>query len=119
MDPDPASDLDASRRTWLAAERTWLAWWRTALGTAVAAIGVGSVLPHAVGGGRWAYAVLGVAYAALAVALFWAGAERQRRCEQALREGEYAGLDHRMVTAFTVSGIVLTLTTAVLVLIEA
>jgi hypothetical protein len=53
------------------------------------------------------------------VALFWAGAERQRRCEQALREGEYAGLDHRLVSAFTVSGIVLALTTAVLVLIEA
>jgi uncharacterized membrane protein YidH (DUF202 family) len=116
MEPD--LDLDASRRTWLAAERTWLAWWRTALGTSVAAIGVGSVLPHAVGGRRWAYAALGIAYAALAIALFWAGAERQRRCEHALREGEYAGLDPRLVTAFTVSGIVLALTTAVLVLVE-
>jgi hypothetical protein len=57
--------------------------------------------------------------AARAVALFWAGAERQRRCEKALREGDYAGLDPRMVAAFTISGIVLALTTAVLVLIEA
>ena len=116
MEPD--LDLDASRRTWLAAERTWLAWWRTALGTTVAGVGVGGVLPHAVGGSRWAYAVLGVAYAGLAIALFWAGAQRQRRCEHALREGEYAGLDPRMVVAFTVSGIALALATAVLVLAD-
>jgi putative membrane protein len=109
-----AGDPDTTRRTWLAAERTWLAWWRTALGTTVAAIGVGGVLPEALDSSRWAFASLGVAYAALAVGLFYAGWARQRDAERALTEGGFAHLDRRIVEVFTISGVVLAVATAVL-----
>lgn len=112
-------DLDVTRRTWLAAERTWLAWWRTALGTTVAAIGVGGVLPQALDVSRWAFAVLGVGYAALAVGLFWAGWTRQRDVGEALAAGGFAYLDRRLVATFTASGVVLAVATGVLIVVQA
>jgi uncharacterized membrane protein YidH (DUF202 family) len=115
----PDLDLDATRRTWLAAERTWLAWWRTALGTTVAAIGVGGVLPQALDVSRWAFAALGVAYAALAAGLFWAGWTRQRDVGDALSAGGFAYLDRRLVATFTASGVVLAVATGVLIVVQA
>jgi putative membrane protein len=114
-----AADVDATRRTWLAAERTWLAWWRTALGTTVAAIGVGSVLPQALDVSRLAFAALGVGYAALAVGLFWAGWARQRHVGEALSGGGFASLDRRLVGVFTASGAILAVATGVLIVVQA
>ena len=117
--PSTTADVDATRRTWLAAERTWLAWWRTALGTTVAAIGVGGVLPQALDVSRWAFAALGVAYAALAVGLFWAGWARQGHVGEALSTGGFAYLDRRLVGAFTASGAILAVATGVLIVVQA
>jgi hypothetical protein len=80
---------------------------------------VGGVLPNALDTSRWAFAALGVAYAALAVALFWAGWARQRRAEEALSRGGYAHLDRRLVGLFSASGVVLAVATAVLILVAA
>lgn len=117
--PSTTADDDATHRTWLAAERTWLAWWRTALGTTVAAIGVGGVLPQALDVSRWAFAALGVAYAALAVGLFWAGWARHEHVGEALSTGGYAHLDRRLVGAFTASGAILAVATGVLIVVQA
>ena len=113
------AELDQARRTSMAAERTWLAWWRTALGTTVAAIGVGGVLPQALDVSRWAFAALGVAYAALALGLFWAGWTRQRDVGEALSSGGFAYLDARLVAAFTASGAALAVATGVLIVVQA
>jgi putative membrane protein len=112
---DLSADPDPTRRTWLAAERTWLAWWRTALGASVAAIGIGGVLPEVVDERRSAYAVLGVAYAVLATAMFWVGAERHRRQADALRRGGHLSLGHRLVAGLSTAGMALAAATAVLV----
>lgn len=66
-------EVDASRRTWLAAERTWLAWWRTALGGVAVAMGVGCFLPSLTGGSRWPYAFVGIGYGVIAVAVLMTG----------------------------------------------
>src|SRR5947207_3211797 len=80
-------DVDASRRTSLAAERTWLAWWRTGLGASAVAIGVGRILPGLAGGANWPLQLLGLGYAALAVAVLVIGGVRQNRVAAALRSG--------------------------------
>ena len=112
------SESDVTRRTWLAAERTWLAWWRTALGTTVAGIGVGGVLPNVTDATRWPFAVLGSGYAVLAVALFAIGARRWRMGEDALRRGGFNVLDARLVAALSAVGALLALVTLVVVLVE-
>src|SRR5215475_11410089 len=93
---DP-KDTDVTRRTWLAAERTWLAWWRTGIGAAAVAIAIGRVLPSLAGGARWPYRLLGLGYAALAVAILVIGALRQLRGSQALRRGDYDPLSSPLV----------------------
>jgi membrane protein implicated in regulation of membrane protease activity len=77
------------------------------------------VLPNVLDTTRWAFAALGVAYAVLAVALFWAGWARQRRVEEALSRGGYARLDRRLVGLFSVSGVVLAVATAVMIVVAA
>src|SRR5436190_23617854 len=84
---EPSQPADASRRTWLAAERTWLAWWRTALGGAAVSIAVGRFLPSMTHGSRWLFALLGVGYGLLAIAVLLLGAVRQRTIARALRHG--------------------------------
>jgi putative membrane protein len=121
---DPATDratdpsTDPSRRTWLAAERTWLAWWRTGLGSAAVAIGVGRLLPNLAGGAKWPYRLLGIGYAALAVAVLAIGAERQRRVAAALRRGGYEELSTPLVMWLTAAASLLAAITLVLVVVN-
>jgi inner membrane protein YidH len=115
---DPA-DVDATRRTYLAAERTWLAWWRSGIATATAAIAVGGVVPHLVGGSRAPYVVLGAGYALLSIAMFVVGGRRQTAVERALGRGDYEGIPPHHVAGFTVAGAVLAIGTLVAILANA
>ena len=114
----PPADIDAPRRTWLAAERTWLAWWRTALAATAGALAVGRLAPELLDVASWPYVVLGCGYAGLSVGLLIAGARRQRDLERALRTGGHAPLPFRTVALFTAGGIALTLMTVVLVVAQ-
>jgi putative membrane protein len=117
-DPPPPSELDQARRTSMAAERTWLAWWRTALAASVGGLGVGRLAPELLDVAPWPYVVLGCGYAALAVGLLLAGAQRQRALEHALRTGRHVPLRFRTVAAFTIAGVALALLTVVLVVAQ-
>jgi uncharacterized membrane protein YidH (DUF202 family) len=108
--------VDASRRTWLAAERTWLAWWRTGLGAAAVAVGVGRLLPQATSGPHWPFVVLGAGYAILAIWVLIAGAVRQHRVGEALQAGRYDRLSPSTVTALTVAADALSAVTLVVVI---
>jgi putative membrane protein len=112
------AELDQARRTSMAAERTWLAWWRSALAASVGALGVGRLAPEVLHVAPWPYVVLGCGYAALAVGLLIAGAQRQRELERALRSGGHRPLPFRTVGVFTVGGVVLALMTIVLVIAQ-
>jgi len=107
---EPA-DEDVSRRTLLAAERTWLAWWRSGIAAATASVAVGGVVPELVDGGRTAYVVLGIGYAALAAAVFLAGAVRRRAVERALWRGDYAQVSEVWVLVLTIAAMTLALAT--------
>ena len=115
--PSP-SDLDQARRTSMAAERTWLAWWRTALAASAGALAVGRFAPVLLGATPWPYIVLGCGYASLAVGLLLVGARRQRDLEHALRTGGHTPLGFPTVAVFTSGGIVLAVTTVVLVIAQ-
>ena len=112
--PSPAAN-DVVQRTSMAAERTWLAWWRTALAATVGSLGVGRLAPQLLDVASWPYVVLGVGYAGLAVGLLVIGARRQLDLERALERGSHSPLSFRLVALFTVSGVLLALTTVVLV----
>jgi inner membrane protein YidH len=114
----PPAELDQARRTSMAAERTWLAWWRSALAASVGALGVGRLAPELLGVAAWPYVLLGCGYAALAVGLLLAGAQRQRELEHALRSGGHVPLRFRTVGIFTVGGIALAILTVVLVIAQ-
>ncbi len=113
--PAAPENVDVSRRTWLAAERTWLAWWRTGVAVAAVAIAVGRLLPGLTGGAQWPYRVLGLGYAALAVAILLIGAWRQLRSTRALQQGAYEPLSSPLVMAMTGAAVALSVLTMVLV----
>ena len=115
MPPTPRSDVDVTRRTWLAAERTWLAWWRTGVAVAAVAIAVGRLLPGLTGGAKWPYRVLGLGYAALAVVILVIGAWRQLRSTRALSKGAYEPLSSPLVMAMTAAAVGLSVLTLVLI----
>lgn len=114
----PAAAADVVQRTSMAAERTWLAWWRTALAASVGALGVGRLAPELLDVATWPYVVLGTGYACLAVGLLVTGARRQRDLQRALDHGSHAPLSFGLVTLFTVGGVLLALTTVVLVVAQ-
>jgi putative membrane protein len=109
---------DVLQRTSLAAERTWLAWWRTALAATVGSLAVGRLAPEVLDVAPWPYVVLGSGYAALAVGLLVFGARRQRELQRAVERNLAAPLSFRLVMLFTVGGVLLALTTVVLVLAQ-
>ena len=110
---------EQSRRTMmLNVERTWLAWWRTGLVSAAAAVGLGRVAPEVLDGHDWPYVVIGTGYAALAVVLLVLGGIRQRSLTRELREGRFADLSGRWVSAITVAGAGLAVITMLLILTE-
>ena len=115
--PSP-QDLDQARRTSMAAERTWLAWWRTALAASAGALAVGRLAPELLDVASWPYILLGCGYASLAIGLLLVGAQRQRDLERALRTGGHTPLRFRSVAIFTGGGVVLALTTVVLVIAQ-
>ena len=117
--PTPPGDPGAANRTGMAAERTWLAWWRTSLGAMVGALGVGRIAPDALDVASAPYVVLGCGYAALALALLFAGARRQRDLARAVQRGESAMLPFSLVAGFTIAGAALAVMTVVLVLFQA
>ena len=106
---------DVVQRTSMAAERTWLAWWRTALAATVGALGVGRLAPVLLDVAPWPYVVLGAGYGCLAVGMLVSGALRQRDLERALDDGSTSPLSFRLVAAFTIGGVLLAVTTVVLV----
>ena len=111
-------DLDATRRTLLAAERTWLAWWRSGIAAAATSVAVGGVVPQLVDGARTPYVLLGCGYAALALTLFVGAWWRQRHGESALNRGGYAGVQPGLVLALTFAASVLALATLLVIIVE-
>jgi putative membrane protein len=120
-EPQPAPSppaADVVQRTSMAAERTWLAWWRTALAATVGALGVGRLAPELLHVASWPYVVLGAGYAGLAVGMLVMGARRQRELERAIDGSSPEPLSFHVVMVFTVGGVVLALTTIVLVIAQ-
>ena len=113
-----AAQVDVWQRTSMAAERTWLAWWWTALTATAGALAVGRFAPELLDVAPWPYVLLGCGYAALAVALLVFGARRQRELERSILQGVHAPLSFRLVTAFTIGGLVLAASTVVLVIAQ-
>ena len=114
----PPPTTDVVQRTAMAAERTWLAWWRTALAATAGALGVGRLAPELLGVASWPYVVLGMGYATLAVGLLLMGARRQHQLHAAVHRDVPAPLSFRVVAVFTFGGVVLVLTTMVLVVAQ-
>ena len=114
-DPAPLA-ADVVQRTSMAAERTWLAWWRTALAATVGSLAVGRLAPEVLHVATWPYVVLGAGYAGIAVGLLVTGARRQRDLQRAIERGSQTPLSFRLVALFTVGGVLLALTTVVLVI---
>jgi putative membrane protein len=110
--------VDASRRTWLAAERTWLAWWRTGIAAAAVAIAVGRVVPAVTHGAQWPFRVVGIGFGLLAVAALVIGALRQRLTADALRRGSYAELSTPVVMWLTAAAVMLSLGALALVAVR-
>jgi putative membrane protein len=115
--PSPPA-TDVVQRTSMAAERTWLAWWRTALAATVGSLAVGRLAPEVLHVAPWPYVVLGTGYAGLAVGLLLIGARRQHDLQRAIDRGSQAPLSFQLVTLFTVGGVLLALTTVVLVVAQ-
>jgi putative membrane protein len=115
---EPPRDPGAPQRTAMAAERTWLAWWRTALAATAGSLGVGRLAPELLGVASWPYMVLGAGYALMAVGLLLSGAYRMRHLNDAVRSGEQVPLQFWLVAVFTGGGVLLALTTIVLVLAQ-
>ena len=96
-------------------ERTWLAWWRTGLVSAAAAVALGRVAPEVLDGRDFPYIVIGVGYAALAVAMLVLGGVRQRRLARAVERGSFSDLSGAWVAWLTVAGAILAVITMVVV----
>jgi len=107
--------VDVTRRTWLAAERTWLAWWRTGLAASAVALAVGRLLPDVTSGAHWPSRLLGIGYGLLAVGVFLIGASRRKSTAEALHRGSFDPLPWRLVLALTAGGIVLAVSTLVII----
>ena len=110
---------DATRRTRLANERTWLAWLRTGIACLAAGLAVGRLVPELTGGRTWPYAILGVGYAALGIALIVYGQRRQSEVARAVEAGGFANLAPRAVAALTAAGVALGAGTIALVVLQA
>src|SRR3954447_22344561 len=109
---------DATRRTWLASERTWLAWVRTGFTATAVAVGIGRIVPEISHVARLPYAIVGVGYALLGVALVVYGHVRRHEVDTAIARGEYAAPDDRALIAFVGVGAVLGIASGALILVS-
>jgi putative membrane protein len=119
---EPA-EVDATRRTRLAAERTFLAWSRNGLTALAASLAAGKLAPDLaerrnVHPDRWPYLVVGTGFAALGLAFMAFGYLRQRSIERALDEGRFARLEPAVSLVLTGLGLLLGLVTLVAIVIE-
>lgn len=101
---EEAEVVDATRRTHLAAERTYLAWWRTGLTAFAAAVGAGKVVPELTDGSADGYTAVGVAFALLGTACCAYAVARFRAIDAALDRGEFVPPQHWAVTGLGAVG---------------
>jgi putative membrane protein len=109
---------DATRRTRLANERTYLAWWRTGLASLAVSLGTGKVVPALTKQVRWPYVVVGVGFAVLGVVFLAYGFARQRIVEAAIRRGEFAPPDERVMGVLAGVGTLLGMALIALVIVN-
>jgi putative membrane protein len=108
---------EAERRTLLAGERTLLAWLRTGLTVIAVALAVGRIIPEVAGTQTaWPYAVVGVGYSILGIAMVGYGFYRGKRVDDAVRLGKWADMDPNFMRFTTGATILLALATAVLII---
>jgi putative membrane protein len=109
---------DATRRTRLANERTYLAWWRTGLTAFAVSIGSGKLVPALASGVTWPYTAIGIGFAILGAVCcgyaFW----RHREVEEAVRRGEFAHPEERVIALLSGVGAVLGILLVVVLLSE-
>ena len=83
------------------------------------ALAVGRLAPRLLHVATWPYVVLGIGYAALAIALLVAGAYRHRTLQRAVTSGADDPLGFWLVVVFTAGGVLLSLSTIALVAVQA
>ncbi len=119
MAPEPdltERDLvDASRRTYLAAERTYLAWYRSGLAALAVSMGVGRLVPSLIDAAAGPFVALGVGFALLGLFMVVFGAVRQRAVQRGLRSGTFVPMPDWTVLALAFGGATLAIATIVLV----
>ena len=111
--------VDATRRTRLANERTLLAWLRAGLAAFGVGLATGSIVPSLTSGVTWPYVIVGVGFSAFGILLVLAGLRRHRTVEAALRRGEYADLDDRLILWLGAIGVVLGVAIVVVLIVGA
>lgn len=111
-----SADIESLQRTQLAAERTWLAWWRSGIATAIAALGVGGLIPSVIDADRDLYIALGIGYALLSLAIFFAAYRRQASVEKQIAAQQSVSLNPRVVLALSLAGALLSLATVITLL---
>lgn len=109
--------VDASRRTHLANERTYLAWLRTGLTAFAVAIGVGKVVPALTDESEVPYAVVGIGFALLGVALVLYGLRRMVMVQAALAQGRFTAPGRIVLAALATLAVALGLALMVLLVI--
>ncbi|HEX6457694.1 MAG TPA: DUF202 domain-containing protein [Thermoleophilaceae bacterium] len=123
QDPyDPARPLDPrdfTRRTLLANERTYLAWWRTGITSVATALAAARLVPEVTNVRHvWPYTVLGVGFALIGIVCFAYGHIRRTQVDRAVREGNFAELNHTVTLLISLGGVVLAAGLVVLIVVE-
>ena len=115
----PIDPRDFTRRTLLANERTYLAWWRTGITAVATALAAARLVPEIARVKHvWPYTVLGVGYALIGVVCFAYGHIRRIQVDRAVRQGNFADLDHTVTLLISIGGTVLALALVALIIAE-
>jgi putative membrane protein len=119
-DPNrPIDPRDFTRRTLLANERTYLAWWRTGITAVATALAAARLVPEITKVKHvWPYTVLGVGYALIGVVCFAYGHIRRIQVDRAVRQGNFADLDHTITLLISIGGTLLALALVALIIAE-